>query len=577
MTETMKTTHWSSFGRDLAIRVPSHSGSHFSRTAVPPVLNTSERSHLSRARSDDLVASQSFCLSVVRDRRDGWPTELRRLKQFIVVGCLAVLLALRPGLQAAEAQLASPARIEQLIRELASDSSQTRDKAGAELLQIGLAARPALKALAQSANAEIRQRAEGLLEAELVGRLFRTHRDLQTNLLWNAPIGLRDCYVGKTRVIGSIVSGQLIALDRATGERAWEAEGGGAGQHALGTNLFYTLRSWPGDQRGLLIARNSADGTEQWRRPMPPYLTFLKAAPQSLILYGENGGDAGIKALDPQTGKDKWQLSDNPHRWFERLEVIGDVFYWMNSGKAIAGDTATGQTLWAQALDGLDRLPTPADDMLYWTRDAVAEPWQVLAIAKAISLKAGREVWSTPLELPAGLEASVRASQKQALTGPIRIFPRPPVAAGELVLYSASYWLDALDAKTGKTRWRFVPPLLESFESAGRGGTTPKPAPRRTQLFFAQRTWQNTLLLPSGDGLYGVDLATGEPLWLFRTGWHVDGLEVADGVAYFHTFAPGGGAYPPPPKPGLPRGVMALRIPETGGKAGNGPTTPTPN
>lgn len=122
---------------------------------------------------------------------------------------------------------------------------------------------------------------------------------------------------------------------------------------AVGETLFDT---WPG-----------RTPEERWRIRGGEGFGGLSIAGDTAILFHRVGGNQRVQALDPATGKTKWQR-DYPTRYRGGLEpdggsrtnpVIagGRVFVYDPEGKLHALDLASGRKLWSRSLEKDTRAP----------------------------------------------------------------------------------------------------------------------------------------------------------------------------------------------------------------------------
>ncbi|RLU84039.1 serine/threonine protein kinase [Streptomyces griseocarneus] len=247
-----------------------------------------------------------------------------------------------------------------------------------------------------------------------------------------------------------------------------------------------------------LYALDAADGAERWRLTTDGWVYSLRAD-CGTIVTGTRGG--GVQAWEAATGELLWELG-GLQTDFETPDCgpfvqDGTVYVWAE-GRLRALEARTGAERWsypvgdAAACGGVPvRLLAAPDGVVY-----VAAGTRVLAVDVA----RGDVLWR--FEAPA------------VFLSPPAFAPGPAVNGGGVYVADYLGTVYALDAATGRDRWRIATEPRQSTEpvlvSAG------------------------AVHLGSGGALYTLDAVTGTPRWRFAAGGDVVGSPViADGRVHF--------------------------------------------
>ena len=167
------------------------------------------------------------------------------------------------------------------------------------------------------------------------------------------------------QVFASFSTGQLVALDLATGEQQWTIGLGAAGMNAFGLThslIVYrdtVITAFEGTER--FVAAFTADNGEQvWKSARPsatwssPLLLTTPAGQDMLVLLG----DPDLTAWDARTGTQLWTidiLSDSPDYAVGPMPIYHEGTIFVNSENAgiYAIDADTGDKRWGKEdLDG---------------------------------------------------------------------------------------------------------------------------------------------------------------------------------------------------------------------------------
>ncbi|GHG81048.1 outer membrane protein assembly factor BamB family protein [Streptomyces griseocarneus] len=312
---------------------------------------------------------------------------------------------------------------------------------------------------------------------------WRPWRFRMSNDVWGTPVVSGDLLY--------VTSFEVHALDVASGRRqfktrdvAWAMAVADGRIHASDGPTLYAL--------------DSADGTERWRLATDGWVYSLKAD-RGTVVTGTRGG--GVQAWEAANGELLWEMS-GAQTDFETPDcgpVVhdGTVYVWADA-RLRALEARTGVERWSYpvgdtaACGGVPVRLLPASDGVVY----VSAGTRVLAIDVA------------------------RGDVRWRFEAPAVFLSAPAFAAGPAVTGGGVYIADylgtvyALDATTGRDRWRIATEARQSTEpvlvSAG------------------------AVHLGSGSALYTLDAVTGTPRWRFAAGGEIVGAPVvADGRVHF--------------------------------------------
>ncbi|MFE2373620.1 serine/threonine-protein kinase [Streptomyces sp. NPDC059398] len=288
-----------------------------------------------------------------------------------------------------------------------------------------------------------------------------------------------------------VTSFEVHALDVGSGRRqfktkdvAWAMAVAGGLIHASDGPTLYAL--------------DGTDGTDRWRLSADAWVYSLQAE-RGTVVTGTRGG--GVQAWEASNGEKLWELS-GAQTDFETPEsgpaIHGDTVYVWKDARLFALDPRTGTERWsypvgdAAACGGVPVRVTSADDGCVY----IAAGTRVLSVDRT----SGLVRWH--FEAPAVF-----------LSAPA-FAPGPAVAGGGVYLADYLGTVYAIDAATGKDRWRIATESRQSLHP----------------LLVAQ----GNVHVGSGSALYTLDAVTGTPKWRFAAGGEVVGAPVvADGRIHF--------------------------------------------
>ncbi|MCX5376660.1 PQQ-binding-like beta-propeller repeat protein [Streptomyces sp. NBC_00091] len=312
---------------------------------------------------------------------------------------------------------------------------------------------------------------------------WRPWRFRMSNEVWGTPTVAGDLLY--------VTSFEVHALDVGSGRRqfktrdvAWSMTVADGRIHASDGPSLYAL--------------DAADGSERWRLSTEAWVYALRAE-RGTVITATRGG--GVQGWEASNGQKLWELS-GAQSDFETPEAApvlheGTVYVWQDA-RLRALDARSGQEAWSYPVGDAAscgnvpvRVTPAADGNVY-----VVAGTRVLSVDRA----SGRVRWH--FEAPA------------VFLAPPAFAPGPAVTGGGVYLADYLGTVYALDAATGKDRWRIA--------------TEPRPAADPVLVAGG------SVHLGAGSALYTLDAVTGTPKWRFAAGGEITGPPVvADGRVHF--------------------------------------------
>lgn len=272
-----------------------------------------------------------------------------------------------------------------------------------------------------------------------------------------------------------------------------------------------------GTEAGELLAVDRLGGTVTWRSPLPsPPRGEIRVDEDRIYVRTDEGA---LSAFDQRTGAPAW--STGPGRLNTAPLLLGDLaILSTRDGEVVAFDAATGDERWRTVMPGLVEADLAEIDGLVVAGDiggrmTTLEPGSG-GILEQVSLdgdfggpvlESGGTVFAGPRSGLVAFGPDARELWKVQTGEPTRL---PMVHIGDILLADASPDLLAVDVETGEVRWRYTAQAL--VVSFGAGGS----------LVLAG--------VHTGE-VHGIDLATGERLWRFRTNDPVQATPLIDAPA----------------------------------------------
>ncbi|UYQ62764.1 PQQ-binding-like beta-propeller repeat protein [Streptomyces peucetius] len=312
---------------------------------------------------------------------------------------------------------------------------------------------------------------------------WRPWRFRMSNDVWGTPVVDGDLLY--------VTSFEVHALDVGTGRRqfktrdvAWAMAVAAGRIHASDGPTLYAL--------------DAGTGNERWRLTTDAWVYSLKVD-RGTVLTGTRGG--GVQAWEASNGDKLWEIT-GAQTDFETPEagptIFGDTVYVWKDARLRALEARTGDERWSYPIGdaaSCGNVPVrvrPAPDGYVY----ISAGTRVLAV----DIASGLVRWH--FEAPA------------VFLSPPAFAPGPAVTGGGVYLADYLGTVYALDATTGKDRWRIATESRQSSEPV---------------LVAA-----GNVHVGSGSALYTLDAVTGTPMWRFAAGGDVVGTPVvADGRVHF--------------------------------------------
>lgn len=286
------------------------------------------------------------------------------------------------------------------------------------------------------------------------------------------------------RVFVQTFEGQVVALDAQSGRPRWRARGDGHLAAAAGRVYVGVSRK----KADLVVALDASSGAERWRFRTEGSMYYAEPVVAEDTVYVTGGhavvSDSTVYALDAATGAERWRFQAGDQDDTAELTLRdGIVYVGTSTGMVYALDAASGAIRWTlDAGGGTVPRPVVVDGVAYIGG----------ATVHAVEATSGERMWTaaSALEYIPGRYSIISVSQGTVYVG----------SDTEVV---------ALDAATGRTRWRSrFAVRLESGPTVGAGG----------------------VYAGGGDGqVYALDAATGRLRWRYHTGGGVSTTPVVAG------------------------------------------------
>ncbi|WP_344357267.1 PQQ-binding-like beta-propeller repeat protein, partial [Streptomyces gobitricini] len=312
---------------------------------------------------------------------------------------------------------------------------------------------------------------------------WRPWRFRMSNDVWGTPAVAGDLLY--------VTSFEVHALDVGTGRRqfktrdvAWSMVVADGRIHASDGPSLYAL--------------DALDGSERWRLRTDAWVYCLRVD-RGTVVTGTRGG--GVQGWEAANGARLWEIT-GAQTDFETPEggpvIHGDTVYVWQDARLRALDARTGTERWsypigdAASCGGVPVRVTPAEDGYVY----VAAGTRVLSV----DTRSGHVRWH--FEAPA------------VFLSPPAFAPGPAVTGGGVYLADYLGTVYALDATTGKDRWRIATESRQSTEP----------------VLVAD----GNVHVAGGSAVYTLDAVTGTPKWRFPAGGPIIGAPVvADGRLHF--------------------------------------------
>ena len=323
--------------------------------------------------------------------------------------------------------------------------------------------------------------------------------------------------------------GAFYALDAATGDEKWQADVDGtiSGSIILSRNTLYASGSFSGGgtRQGGVIALDAQDGSELWRytglgeAATPPLLA------DSLLIFGSD--DDKVYAVDTAIAEERWTYDAGAPLDTAPVSAGGTIYIGDATGTFQAINAANGTLKWKLDAGRRERILPLAyttltsgnaeNDVVYFSNVLDGPVY-------AVDAATGNERWRFAIT---GLMTPVPSPQPSERNA--TLVTSPPAVSGDSLYVGLSFgllglpapdrigYLYALDAATGKERWKVVAETQ----------ITGRPIIQGSAIYYAA----------NAGIVHAADVATGRDLWHFEAEGPINApLLLSDNTLYFGTF-----------------------------------------
>ena len=314
---------------------------------------------------------------------------------------------------------------------------------------------------------------------------------LQWRFMTEGDVISSPVVAGQTVYVGS-GDGRLYALDRTTGERRWAFDAGNPipSSPAVGGGAVYI-----GTRDGQFLAVDAATGRQRWKlttgalMPWPwghesgDVYTSSPAFVDGIVYFG--AGDGRVYAVDAASGRERWRAQTGGRVRGSPAVDDARVYVGAADGRVYAFDRATGAERWRFETEGVK---LKSGDFGYDRRTVQSSP----SVSNGTVFVGARDGWIYAIDAASGRERW-RFDHKISW-----INTSPAVLDG--VVYAGSsdaQFVQALDAASGRELWR---------TTTGTTWSSPSIA-------------GDVVYVGDGQGrVHALDRKSGKALWSFRTG-----------------------------------------------------------
>lgn len=242
----------------------------------------------------------------------------------------------------------------------------------------------------------------------------------------------------------------------------YDAAGEITGSAATANGIVYFT-----GKRGDLYAVDVKSGDLRWQTHLGDFVSRSTPAISGNSVFVAGG--YALYAFDALTGEELWKLPIQYAAQSSPTIAGSVVLVASQTGRVYAVDSSTGAQIWSYNAEGV-----------VFSSPAVSGPYVYLGtdsgVLHALRIDRGTIVWKTPI---GG-----------------NLFASPAVADGKVIIESRGQAVVALNDETGEEVWRY-----------GISGQS------------SVAVSNGTVVAGSDDGgIHAIDLATGQPKWLFPTG-----------------------------------------------------------
>lgn len=344
--------------------------------------------------------------------------------------------------------------------------------------------------------------------------------------------GFRDwgpsTLTGTTLLAGNATNkGGLFAVALTSGKLRWSARPAGT---KSGNPFVATAPAVSGEavivpMGNTLVALSAATGKELWRGAGTELGAAAAAGDGLAFVLGDDGF---FRALNADTGREKWKLEFAQFKACKSRPVVRDGLVYVSRGLRVTEATANGPARYMRYLVALDvntgqerwryvHAPTRAStgaciSQPIVTTDTLFGFDEDESTLYAINLADGRERWS-----PLQVRRTVEGRERPVAVGGL-------VDAGAVLIGVTRNFLIAFDKATGRTVWELPGQYRENSPSTavagrvlyfqGHPGASPAAEIQDRILYVGGKPVASAPVLPGGR-LNALDLDTRAILWSF--------------------------------------------------------------
>jgi outer membrane protein assembly factor BamB len=261
-----------------------------------------------------------------------------------------------------------------------------------------------------------------------------------------------------------------------------------------------------GDGSGTVFAVDSSDGTERWHTDLGStiYSTPAIDAEAGVVYVGLS---ESLLALDAETGTRRWQTDG---MWVESDSAV--VF--ASGAVIVAGSyrgesgvfrmSQSGEVTWSFPSADPECTPAVADGTVYTHGDAPTSDVR-RELVSAVDFDTGDERWRHHVDTPP--DRNTRITAISEYDGTVYVGGETYRVESGQQLRAVDGFVHALDANTGRERWRFRRP----------GGVRSALATDDSAVYVVVAEGDAVSEVTPEQGLYAVDADTGELRWAHPT------------------------------------------------------------
>lgn len=238
------------------------------------------------------------------------------------------------------------------------------------------------------------------------------------------------------------------------------------------------------------------------------------------LFFGSS--DHCLYALDLATGAQKWRFKSEGRITSSPAASAGIVYFGSYDGNFYAVDTETGQLKWKFQTAGERRFAAKHLHGAEPASETMPDPFDMYLSSPALSN--GAVYFGSGDANVYALDAATGKLKWKFKTGDV-VHASPAISGGKLFVGSWDSYFYALDANSGTEIWRFK--TGEDPEIHNQVGIQSSAAVADGVVYFGCRD----------SKFYAVDVATGKERWSFHNkgSWVISSPAVRDGKVYFAT------------------------------------------